>query len=150
MEIFFKDNFLSEEDLKVFVEKIQNGFNGNSMFKDESFTDFFWKKYGKKFQEINSDWEGIYPEVTITSSFSPIQKHLDKQMYDEKYKVLIYLNDVKNGGTIFFTKQGELLIENKRNRLVIFDISLEHMGQKFEFDATKKKLAIGFRLKDKN
>jgi hypothetical protein len=76
----------------------------------------------------------------------------------EKYKILIYLNNVENGGTIFYegekgrTKEKVHVVKNQRNRLVLFDINLEHESEKFRtkvvVDIPRKK-AIGFRLIDK-
>ena len=37
----------------------------------------------------------------------------------------------------------EILVENKINRLVLFDINIEHKGQEFSSDYIKK--TIGFR-----
>jgi hypothetical protein len=61
--------------------------------------------------------------------------------------MFIYLNEVPNGGTIFFDGADEQLVENKLNRLVIFNIGLYHKSQNFLVgDNTFNKKLIGFRI----
>ena len=82
-----------------------------------------------------------------TKNKRSLGKHKDSiTLYKEKYKILIYLNEVINGGTIFYIDSSTQLVENKKNRLVIFDINLPHESQKF--NGEQEKIAIGFRLID--
>ena len=64
-------------------------------------------------------------------------------------KILIYLNNVEKGGTIFYgCGGGEEKIANKKNRCVIFDMDIEHESEKFDGGVKRdvKKKAIGFRV----
>ncbi len=57
------------------------------------------------------------------------------------------MNNVVDGGTIFFINNKKELIKNKYNRLVVFDIRLLHKSQVFKKGVIKK--TIGFRIKIK-
>ena len=148
------EDFLTSEDLIKYQTFAKSISRSNSIVKNDILVNEFWDKYSNKFNNINPNWIGLYPEVTITNSNRPISPHYDEKKYDENYKVLIYLNDVKNGGTVFYVDNKEVIIENKKNKLVIFNISLLHKGQDFlvegQINKKVKKLAIGFRLKEKN
>lgn len=145
MLISVKDNFLQLEDLEFLrAYAIENV---NTILKDESLTLWFWRKYREKLLEINSRWVGLYPDVTITNSSKPIGKHQDRTTITQaREKLLIYLNEVPNGGTVFFVDGEEVLIQNKVNRLVCFDIQLYHQSENFKVEGQLvNKLAIGFR-----
>jgi len=108
----------------------------------------FWNKYGDKLnQNLNgiSTFSGLYHHVTITNSTNPVFKHTDSKFNNEKFKILIYLNNVQNGGTVFYKENSVITIMNKENRLVVFDIKIPHESEKF--CKNDKKIAIGFRLK---
>lgn len=145
MLISVKDNFLQLEDLEFLrAYAIENV---NTILKDESLTLWFWRKYREKLLEINSRWVGLYPDVTITNSSKPIGKHQDRTTITQaREKLLIYLNEIPNGGTVFFVAGEEVLIQNKVNRLVCFDIQLYHQSENFKVEGQLvNKLAIGFR-----
>jgi hypothetical protein len=149
MDVIYIDDFLSDEVLKTCQDYIDN-FYGQGIVGDKSFVNNFWEENKEKIQNINSDWIGLYNNVTKTNSSKPVNKHLDKKIRNEKYKMFIYLNEVPNGGTIFFDGADEQLVENKLNRLVIFNIGLYHKSQNFLVgDNTFNKKLIGFRLINK-
>jgi len=149
MDVIYIDDFLSDEVLKTCQDYIDN-FYGQGIVGDKSFVNNFWEENKEKIQNINSDWIGLYNNVTKTNSSEPVNKHLDKKIRNEKYKMFIYLNEVPNGGTIFFDGADEQLVENKLNRLVIFNIGLYHKSQNFLVgDNTFNKKLIGFRLINK-
>lgn len=137
------DNFLFEEDLKK-CQDLCLKFKKQRIIMDQLFADYIWEKYKLKFKNINNEWIGLYGDVTLGNSYKPISKHLDEKRNNAKQKILIYLNNIENGGTIFYTPEGDILVNNLENRLVCFDISLYHSGQKF---TEGKKLSIGFRPK---
>ena len=146
------DDFLEESDVEKYCEYIEKQKVKQSIIKDEKMTSEFWMKYGEKIGGTE-----IIPYVTITNSTHPVGRHRDmRHGGTEKYKLLIYLNNVENGGTMFYIKEerGEKVqvVKNKRNRLVIFDMDLDHESEKFGKRTvggviTMKK-AIGFRLMD--
>lgn len=146
MDVLCIDNFLSDECLKKTQEYIDNFF-GQDIVNDETFVNYFWEENKEKLLQINPNWVGLYDKITKTNNFKPLNKHIDKKLFDEKHKMFIYLNEVPDGGSIFFDKNEELLIENKLNRLVIFDISLPHQSQNFIKKKKIFKKIIGFRLK---
>jgi hypothetical protein len=155
MDILYFDDFLSDEVLKTCQDYIES-FSGQDIEVDEEFVSYFWEKNSKKIQDINPEWVGLYNKITKTNNSKPLNKHKDKKLFDEKYKMFIYLNDVENGGTIFFVDDKEILIENKINRLVIFNIDILHASQYFiekkvikKKNVIKKKKVIGFRLRGK-
>lgn len=105
-----------------------------------------YKKFKKKFIEMNPNFIGLYENITVPFSKKPIRKHKDLNIHNEKFKIVIYLNEVENGGTIFFIGDEKKLIENKKNRLICFDIDLYHESQDFSINKGKvSKLTIGFR-----
>ena len=101
MDVIYIDNFLSDEVLKTCQDYIDN-FYGQGIIGDKNFVNNFWEENKEKIQNINSDWIGLYNNVTKTNNSEPVNKHLDKKIRNEKYKMFIYLNEVPNGGTIFF------------------------------------------------
>lgn len=135
------DEFLSQEDLEICVEYVKT-HTGNRVVKNIEFADYIWNKYSNKLLSIDSTWEGLHQDITLTNSIKPISKHQDRKRNNETKKLLIYLNNLSGGGTIFYLPSQTLLVENKQNRLVCFDINLPHEGQIFE---DGRKLAIGFR-----
>ena len=150
MLVRFVDNFLEECDLLKYQEYVEKVKTRQSIIKDEKTTREFWQKYGEKVGVCGG--KEILPYVTVTNSKKPLGKHKDSKMGGEKYKVLIYLNEIKNGGTIFYNNlEGggkKELIENKVNRMVLFDMDIEHESEKFseDNDIIIKKKAIGFRI----
>ena len=150
MIIYTFDDFLNRDDLVKYQNYAINSKICQNIIKDNTFALDFWEKYGKKLNEnVKKDnlyFEGVYPEVTISNSSKPIIKHCDKKMHSERFKILIYLNTVIHGGTIFYEEEkGSCLINNKVNRLVLFDIRLPHESENFS-GHDDKKMAIGFRL----
>lgn len=137
------DEFLSQEDLQKCIDYAKST-TGNRIVKIPDFADYVWNKYSNKLLSINPTWSGIHHDITLTNSIKPISKHQDRKRNNETKKLLIYLNDLENGGTIFYTSEGEILVENRKNRLVCFDINLYHSGQNF---TEGRKLSIGFRPK---
>ena len=145
MNIFTIENFLSNDDLDMLTQYVIKRKNG--ILKDRKLTKYIWDNYQNKFFEINKKIVGLFEEVTITNSNKPISMHKDKKLNDSKWKILIYLNDIKNGGTIFIIDDKPCLVENKKNKLVMFDIELYHKSEKFLAQDKKNKLCIGFRAK---
>jgi hypothetical protein len=149
MSILVCDNFLSNEDFDRFREYVVNKQASQNVVNDSTFAQEFWCLYGKRLQELAliPKCTGIAPSVTVTHTSSPIGRHTDVNHHGERYKILIYLNDIPNGGTIFYPPTGTQRVENKANRLVLFDMSILHESDKFNLQHPRiKKMAIGFRL----
>ena len=137
------DDFLDESDIIYYTQFIEKQNKKQSIINDEQITNQFWNKYKEK---IGGN-SGILSSITTTKNKWPLGKHKDSTLDKEKYKILIYLNDVINGGTIFYIDKNKTqLVQNKKNRLVIFDINIIHESQKFKGE--QEKIAIGFRLID--
>lgn len=147
MCIYTIDDFFDETDFKYFLDYVVSKNTTQEIFNEPHVAKMFWDKYGEDIMNIPilNKCIGICPSVTITNSNNPISRHIDTKKHGEQYKILIYLNDVSNGGTIFYPEESEppIVIENKANRLVLFDITIPHKSQVF-FNATK--IAIGFRI----
>lgn len=142
--IYIIDDFLSLEDLEYYKDYINKHFSESNVFvSNEDMISTFWKKYKEKIQS-KVDITGLTNRITMGKSNIPIPKHTDRCFENEKYKLLIYLNNVPNGGTVFLTQPPQK-IENKANRLVIFDMSLLHKGECFS--GGQIKYTIGFRAK---
>ena len=136
------DNFLSIEDLEMLLEYVENNGSAQSRFKSKDTANYMYTKYEDTFKEFGI--LGLNDEITISNNNKPIPKHKDNKISGETHKILIYLNNVNNGGGTYFYIDGkEILVENKVNRLVLFDINIEHKGQEFSRDYIKK--TIGFR-----
>lgn len=142
-KVIVVDDFLDQEDVKTCIGYATNGLE-NRIILDSYFSTYIWGKYGSKLTTLNPEWTGLYDEVTLSNCKIPVKKHLDQNRNDAKHKLLIYLNDVPDGGTIFYLKDETIVVNNKANRLVCFDISLYHQSQHFR---GIRKLAIGFRPK---
>ena len=141
MLLQFIDNFLDPCDVVKYREYVEKKGKSQSIIDDKEMTAEFWDKY----RERIILGKEILPYVTVTNSKKPVCRHKDGKINGEKYKVLIYLNEIeKNGGTIFFDEKGIKQVQNKENRMVIFDIDLEHESEKFREGVVKK--AIGFRV----
>ena len=137
------DDFLDESDIIKYTQYVKKQHKKQSIIKDEKITSEFWNKYQNK---IGGN-KGILSFVTVTNNTRAVGKHTDSKHNNEKFKILIYLNDVSKGGTIFYPhKCKPQIVQNKKNRLVIFDINIEHEGEKF--NPGQEKIAIGFRLID--
>lgn len=142
------DDFLQVDDLNYLIRYILTQCaHHNIIIKDESITSWIWKRYNDILNEYNISCIDEY--VTVTYDKKPVGTHKDKIMNtanNEKYKLIIYLNNVKDGGTIFHVGDKKYLVENKVNRLVIFDINLYHRAQlqhNLEYDTCK--MLFGFR-----
>ena len=136
------DNFLSIEDLEMLSEYVENNGSAQSRYKSKDIANNIYTKYVDKFKELGI--LGLSDEITISKNNKPIPKHTDNKVSGETHKILIYLNNVNNGGGTYFYIDGkEILVENKINRLVLFDINIEHKGQEFSCEYIKK--TIGFR-----
>ena len=136
------DNFLSIEDLEMLLEYVDNNGSAQSRYKSKDIANYIYTNYVDKFNELGI--LGLNDEITISKNNKPIPKHRDNKVSGETHKILIYLNNVNNGGGTYFYIDGkEILVENKENRLVLFDINIEHKGQEFSSDYIKK--TIGFR-----
>ena len=133
------DNFLSIEDLEMLLEYVENNGSAQSRFKSKDTANYMYTKYEYTFKELGI--LGLNDEITISNNNKPIPKHKDSKISGETHKILIYLNNVS--GTYFYIDGKEILVENKVNRLVLFDINIEHKGQEFSRDYIKK--TIGFR-----
>ena len=133
------DNFLSIEDLEMLSMYVDNNGSAQSRCKSKEIADYINTNYVDKFKELGI--LGISDDITISKNNKPIPKHRDKKLSGETHKILIYLNNVS--GTYFYIAGKEILVESKLNRLVLFDIYIEHRGQEFSCDNIKK--TIGFR-----
>lgn len=149
MNIFIVDNFLDETDLIQYRDFVKNRSRrpiqkvvANSQLAEE-----FWLKYEKKITDLDPTCKRIFSSITVTHTEIPIQLHVDSNLHNERYKILIYLNSVPNGGTIFYPNDKIKLVENRQNRLVMFDTRIPHESQNFQIQNQNiKKIAIGFRV----
>lgn len=147
MCIYTIDDFFDENDFEYFLDYVQSKNITQEILNEPQIADMFWQKYGEDIRNIPvlNKCIGICPSITVTNSSNPISRHVDTKRHGEQYKILIYLNNVSHGGTIFYPEESDkpILIENKANRFVLFDIDIPHKSQIF-FNATK--IAIGFRI----
>lgn len=144
MSIFILDSFLTQTDLEQYRSYIISQPFSQKVIHNPELTTDFWNTYGSVIQNLCPSCVNIYPSVTVTHTHTPIRRHVDVNHHGEQYKILIYLNDVPNGGTIFYLPDGHVqIIENQINRLVLFDMNLSHESQAF---SGTKKIAIGFRV----
>jgi hypothetical protein len=142
------DDFLEPDDLLNYQKYVIDSGLSQTIKHDDTFVAEFWKSYGEKLNQhlTGLHFTGLYPQVTVSHSGKPIARHTDGKYNNEKYKMLIYLNDVPDGGTVFFGET-TTIVKNQMNRVAVFDIRLPHEGQKFVMNGTKK-MTLGFRLKE--
>lgn len=149
MNIFIVDNFLDDTDLIQYRDFVKSRSNHTiqKVIANSQLAEEFWFKYGKKIVELDPTCTGVFSSITVTHTETPIQLHVDSNRHNEYYKILIYLNSVSNGGTIFYPNDKIKLVENRQNRLVMFDMRIPHESQNFQIQDQKiKKIAIGFRV----
>ena len=147
------ENFLSEEECAYYRKIIDDGYKKQSLqliAKREDIVNKFVVDHLDDLRMINLNGDttkGVHNDVTLSRSSKALPRHKDKVIRkDDKWKLLIYLNDVKEGGgTIFYedmkTKEG-FKVHNKIGSAVFFDISLPHAGERI----SEQKYTIGFRL----
>jgi hypothetical protein len=133
------DDFLEDSDLELLNNYIDNIQSNQSVLNNP---DLSKRIYKYKFNSIGVLELSEY--ITISKNNKPIAKHKDNRLSRSiTHKILIYLNSVPNGGTYFYIDGKEVLVENKRNRLILFNIDIEHSSQQFSSEHLKK--TIGFR-----
>lgn len=136
------DEFLSKEHIKCLTDFVLQQGHKQDIVRNKEIVSWFWKNYCNILKKYNITKIAEY--VTVTNNNAPIKKHKDKLIGSERYKIFIYLNDVDNGGTVFYINDKEYLVENQMNRLVIFDMNLWHRGQSCS-EYENNKILIGFR-----
>jgi hypothetical protein len=142
------DDFLDPIDLEYYSNYVQSRNMTQKVLNDPETTQKFWERYGEAITQIVPG-SRICPSVTVTHTNTPIRRHTDVNHHGERCKILIYLNNVSDGGTIFYPSGvPEIVIENRANRLVVFDMDIAHESQNFTHSNSyrQKKIAIGFRL----
>jgi hypothetical protein len=103
------------------------------------------------FQTVKS-YIGEYPfstkgprdKIVFGKRGVPIPEHVDDMSHGETYKVLIYLNDVQNGGTWFRDGDSYIEVEAGAGSVVIFDMRIYHKGNPNQ--EPKIKYTAGIRL----
>lgn len=135
------DDFFDKETLKAVSILVLKSRDRQRIVSNPRITDYIYRKCEDKFRSIGIT--GLQPHITITKNNMPIGKHVDSYLPGVTHKILIYLSNVPDGGTIFYVDGQPHLVENKVNRMVLFDIRLEHESQKFSPKLLK--IAIGFR-----
>lgn len=145
--IVIKD-FLTQEECQYFIDLIDNKNKNHvqAIIQDKNIAEDFYRKHKEVFDTITLKGEpvlGLYPDVTLAKSKNAIRKHVDQKLNDTKWKLLIYLNKVDNGGTIFYIDKTKHKVENYQGCAVIFDISLPHEGEVYK---NQIKYTLGFRI----
>lgn len=83
-------------------------------------------------------------EVTVGRRLLPHSEHYDNLYGNEKWKLLCYLNEVRDGGTDFKSGSEWISVEPGEGTVILFDITLFHRGSpKAE---RKQKFTVGIRL----
>lgn len=140
-DIQILDDFLTPEDLISYTDYVKSKDN-QAILVDENMAESFWNKYKEKLAPLGIT--SLENRITVSHLNHAVGIHKDERFGKETHKILIYLNDVENGGTVFFMRdRKEFVLENRKNRLVLFNLSLEHKGQYFKTKQTK--YTIGFR-----
>jgi len=81
--------------------------------------------------------------VTFHTDTKPIGWHYDKPK-GATHKLLLYLNEVPSGGTLF-SRHAPVLVKNRLGRAVLFPMhDLEHASE--TFDPRHRKYTLGLRL----
>ena len=139
------DDVITAEEVATYLDLVKRSplKQGNENHPD--FTAAFWSRHATRLAELG--FTGILPTVTVSKNKSPLPRHTDQRIGAGTYKVLIYLNEVPAGGTVFYLPGGwEELVENRVGRMVLFDIGLPHASQVFSRRGDRMKYTIGFRI----
>lgn len=135
--------------LERFVAYVKAVALPQKVVENQSLAEACWAQLAPQLPlELTRELTEILPLVTVTHTRQPIGRHYDRRHAHERAKVLVFLNEVPEGGTLFHLPRPHatsLLVENRRNRVVVFDLGLAHESQRFAPQHTK--MAIGFRLR---
>lgn len=141
-KVYVYEKILPENICREWIERINNltsARGSNSEFADEIFQTI-QKLIGTFPVTITKN----RPEVTHSTRAIPIGEHYDEKIGNETWKVICYLNEVKNGGTEFYSGTEWINVEGNLGTVVLFDISLLHRGQRNQ--ERKAKYSVGVRL----
>lgn len=135
------DNFLTNDECNIFINILNsiektNPFTDadgvkNHKYKNKDFATFLYNRLNKlkpNFENVR----GIY-DTLLLSCYNPgfgFRLHLDNSQYITKtlygkYRLLIYLNNVEGGETVFYpdkVTQEEISIKPQIGRAVIFEM----------------------------
>ncbi|NCY21031.1 hypothetical protein EBX31_03625 [bacterium] len=138
------DGFLTLEEVEEFKRLIDDrGVQSNRIYLKRELAATFWERHREALTAIGVG--KIYNQVTLSNSSTHLKWHKDPIFSDETHKILIYLNELPSGGgTLFKMSDGSIRREQAvPGRLILFDICLEHSGEKFPSGCAK--YTIGFR-----
>lgn len=153
-DVIIVENFLTEDECLYFRGITDACFKRSGLqiiVKRPDITEKFFNEHHEAFSKVILDGgrtKGLHDDVTFAKSTRAIPKHIDKNIREEdKWKLLIYLNDIKDGGgTIFYENSNDkegFKVANKMGSAVFFNIALPHRGEALN---GQLKYSIGFRL----
>lgn len=144
--VFYCDGLFEESDLEFLRKEVDKTNATQSIIENRDIAKFIYEKCKDKLLEWDSTIKHYFPYITITKNKTPISKHVDLKKDDERYKIGVYLNDIKKGGTVFYINDTETYeIEHKKGRLIMFDVKIPHKGGDIEKGDVK--YMIGIRVK---
>jgi hypothetical protein len=143
--IWFFDDVFSEEDIAYLLARFKRNYAKQCIHPVPDLAKWMFDRCLSHLHTVDPTIHATYPHVTFSKHVHAIDRHIDLQQEDERYKVGIYLNDLSKGGTIFYTPNKEVLVSHRKGRVVLFDMSLPHAGEPLLNGETK--YMIGFRVK---
>ena len=146
MKVVYFDNLFTDEDLAFLQTRFRRG-EYHYIQSDKEIASFIFGKCLHALQTEDSTIHFAYDDVTFSKHVHAIQTHVDLVYDKERYKVGVYLNELTQGGTIFYdTNRNEYTrVPHKKGRVVMFDIRLPHAGEALV--NREQKYMVGIRVR---
>ncbi len=141
-KIYVFEKVIPKDTCELLIQKMPKEGTGYLKTNDE-LPKYLFDLYTKYCNPSPVEFVGYVNMLSCGASCTPIVLHSDPITSPfDKWKVVMYLNDVPNGGTIFRENGVDIEIENSGGTVVLFDIRIPHLGNPKQRDM---KYTIGFR-----
>ena len=153
--IYALKKYLSPAECDDFISRIRAIDKPQGVFHAPVIAQQLWQCIGPKitaekfYDQSRGKWfqvTGIANTITITNSNEPTPRHKDANVgVADLFKLAFYLNKIpKGGGTIFYSGDAPVLINNDPGSGILFDLALSHQGEHLAKTGPNK-LMIGAR-----
>jgi hypothetical protein len=139
MKLAFFDDLFSEDELLYMMKFI----NAKQYIRtNKELAHYIFERCKHVLQSFDPTIKSVHDYVTISKHTTAIERHVDVMKENERYKVGIYLNDLTQGGTLFYSDTDTVHVHHKKGRLFIFDMSIPHEGEPLVNNETKYMIGI--------
>lgn len=147
-EIYLFRNFLNMEQCQHIIGQYAGIIENQCIVDKPDLSRFIWDCIKDKITALtffdkkrNGHFKisGFKSLITVTKSYTPLQRHRDQKNEGELFKMFFYLNKISNNGGTDFFDNGQLSVSvgNETGAGVLFDIDIEHASQNFSHSERK-------------